>query len=347
MRGTSTNDGGKGAGRTGPAGERPAGRLSAARIEAARGLIEPAFLETPQRRDDGLSSRLGCELVIKDETAGPLGCFKGRGADLFVSRDLPAHARETGGPVVCASAGNFGLALADAGRRRGVPVVVFVATSANAFKVARIRDCGAEVIEVGRDFDAAKAAAREHALSRGCALVEDGAEIAIAEGAGTIAAELCGDGPLDAVVVPVGNGALIAGVGTWVRARSPATRVVGVCSAGAAVMRDCWLRGSADAAGDARADTIADGIAVRVPVPAAVDDLALVVDEFVAVDDEQLLAAMVDLHALTGLAAEPSAVAGLAAIAADRERFAGLRVATILTGGNLTREQRSAWLSLD
>ncbi|MEJ7603157.1 MAG: pyridoxal-phosphate dependent enzyme [Kofleriaceae bacterium] len=307
-------------------------RLSATRIAAARREIAPALRDTPCWSNGGLSRALGCELVVKDETRGSLGCFKGRGADLFVAQWRGS------GPLVCASAGNFGLALADAGHRRGVAVVVFVATTASPFKVARIRERGAEVIEHGIDFDAAKAAARAH----GGMWVEDGAEVAISEGAGTVAAEL--DAGLDAIVVPVGNGALIAGIGTWLRAHHPQTQVIGVCAAGAPVMRTCWQHGLAAAPANARADTIADGIAVRVPVAEAVADLAHVIDDLVTVEDAELLAAMRSLHALTGIAAEPSAVAGLAAIAADRDRFAGRRVATILTGNNLTRDQHTRWL---
>jgi threonine dehydratase len=310
-------------------------RLSAERIAAAMESIEPAFLHTPQWLDPALSAWLGCDLVVKDESAGPLGCFKGRGTDLFVAGAV--------GPLVCASAGNFGLGLADAGRRRGVAVTVYVAAGASPIKIARILETGARVVEVAGDFDDAKEEARAHAARARACFVEDGAEIAVAEGAGTIAAELDAL-PVDDVVVPVGNGALIAGIGTWMRARHPATRVVAVCSAGATVMRDAWRGVAVDRAAS---DTIADGIAVRVPVPAAVADLACVVDEFVAVDDEQLLAAMRGLHASTGIAAEPSAVAGLAAIAAAPGRFGGRRVATVVTGKNLTRQQRAAWLSLD
>src|SRR5687768_9892605 len=108
------NDPGQDVSRAGRSAENS--RLSAARIAAAQALIEPAFLDTPQRRDQGLSQWLGCQLVIKDETAGPLGCFKGRGADLFVQEWVAARPAGAG-PLVCASAGNFGLAMADAGRR--------------------------------------------------------------------------------------------------------------------------------------------------------------------------------------------------------------------------------------
>lgn len=308
-------------------------RLSAERIAAAVDVIAPALQHTPVVQ----LSMLGCDLVLKDETAGPLGCFKGRGADLFVSQ---LEDRMQGSSIVCASAGNFGLALADAGLRRGVRVTVFVSTHANAHKVARIRELGGEVIVAGHDFDAAKDAARASATSTGSVFVEDGDAIAISEGAGTIAAEL--DAPLDAIVVPVGNGALIAGIGTWMRAHHPSTRVIGVCAAGAPVMRTCWEHRRIVTG--ARAETIADGIAVRVPVPAAIDDVAHVIDDFVAVDDNALVDAMRALYARTGIAAEPSAVAGLAAIAATPARFAGMRVATIVTGKNLTREQHERWL---
>jgi threonine dehydratase len=312
--------------------------LSADRIDAARGQIDARFVGTPSWSHPAVSSWLGCDLVVKDESQTPLGCFKGRGADLYVHR---LAARD--GRLVCASAGNFGLALADAGRRRGFPVVVFVSTRASAFKVARIRALGATTVAAGDDFDAAKAAARADVAAGGGSYVEDGAEIAISEGAGTIGAEL-GDLGVDTVIVPVGNGALIAGIGAWLRARRPGIRIIGVCSAGAPVMRDCWQRGLAAAAG-AGVDTIADGIAVRVPVPAAVADVAAVVDDLVLVDDAALIRAMQALSTLTGAVAEPSAVAGIAAIAADPARFAGARIATVLTGSNLGDDQRARWLS--
>jgi threonine dehydratase len=293
-------------------------RLSAERVAAARRVIDPSLLATPVVRDG--------DVLLKDETVGRLGCFKGRGADLFVAQ---RHERT---PLVCASAGNFGLALADAGRRRGVPVTVFVSRHANPRKVARIRSAGGEVIVAGDDFDAAKEAARAH---RGGQFVEDGDIAAISEGAGTIAAELgeqlatVGFTDLDFILVPVGNGALIAGIGTWMRAHHPQTRVIGVCATGAPVMRDCWReRRVVDP--PARVGTIADGIAVRVPVPAAVEDLGHVVDDMLLVDDDQLRAAMQALRARTGIIAEPSAVAGLALA----HQFTG-RVATILTGGNV------------
>src|SRR5687768_2986806 len=99
-------------------------RLSLERIEEAATLVDPAFLNSPARRSAVLSGRLGCELTLKDETANPIGCFKGRGAEHFVAR-LMAQGQRT--PLVCASAGNFGLAMAYACAARNLELTVFVA----------------------------------------------------------------------------------------------------------------------------------------------------------------------------------------------------------------------------
>ena len=320
----------------------PASRLDTSRIAAATRLVAPALRDTPLLALERLGARLGCTLLAKDETRGPLGCFKGRGADACVAARVALGRRE---PLVCASAGNFGLALADAGRRHGVAVTVFVAKNANPYKVARIASAGGAVVRDGADFDAAKAAARAFAAKRGLPFIEDGVEVEITEGAGTIGVELDAAGDYDDLVVPVGNGALLAGIATWVRARRPRVRIVAVCSSHAPVMRDCWRRGLGAARRHvaSRPVTIADGIAVREPVPLAVADLAPLVDEFLAVDDDGLRAALRTLHRDEGIAAEPSAVAGIAAIAAHPKLFAGRRIITVLTGANLTDVQRAEY----
>jgi threonine dehydratase len=314
-------------------------RLSLARIAAAATLIDSAFLQSPARECTNLSARVGCELILKDETANPIGCFKGRGAEHFVAHHAMRGERTS---LVCASAGNFGLGMAHACARRGLELTVFVAETANPAKVDGIRRYGAHIVTAGADFDAAKEAARAHAHMHRLRFVEDGAEPEISEGAGGIAIELLADRGYDAMVVPLGNGALLAGMARWVKAYSPKTEMIGACSRGAPVMFQCWRRGAQDAP-PARADTIADGIAVRVPIAAAVDDLRTLVDDILLVDDAQLISAMRALHQDAGLMCEPSAVAGLAAILASRDRFAGRRVATVLTGRNLTRTQMEAW----
>lgn len=317
-------------------------RLSLERIAEAASLIDPVFLDTPQFECEPLSARLGCRLTVKVETLNPIRSFKGRGTSLFTARLDAASARKG---LVTASAGNFGQGLAYACRSRGLPLVVYASETANPLKVERMQALGAEVRRAGRDFDAAKDAARAWAEGRGLPFVEDGREVAVTEGAGTIGRELLARGDaFDTLLVPLGNGALLAGVARWVKAAAPNTRVLGVCSAGAPSMALALAEGLERARQVGAPDTIADGIAVRVPVPEAVEDLAGLVDGVLRVEDAALLEAMRLVHRHAGLVVEPAGVAGLAALVASPDAFARQAVATVLCGGNLTPEQLAAWL---
>ncbi|HLU55204.1 MAG TPA: pyridoxal-phosphate dependent enzyme [Pseudonocardia sp.] len=308
--------------------EAETGKLDPANIEHASRVIDPVFRGTPQFRDPFLAERLGKDVVVKVESVNPVRSFKGRGADYCLSR-LDAQ-RE----VVCASAGNFGQAIAYAGRARGIAVSVFAATTANPAKVARMRALGANVVLVGHDFDAAKNAAREHAKQRpGALFLEDGEDPRVAEGAGTIGLELAAVAP-DTLLVPVGNGALIAGVGCWMRFASPDTRVVGVCAAGAPAMEISWRRGEPVCTDTT--STIADGVAVRVPVPAAVTWMQHYVDDVLLVDDEQILQAVRIVDETLGLPLEPAGAIGIAA--AMEYDGPGEILATVLTGSNFAPE---------
>jgi peptide deformylase len=309
-------------------------RISLASLE-----IDRVFLNTPQAVNDALCERLGMTAVSKVETLTPIRSFKGRGADWFL------QGSEDAARVVCASAGNFGQGLAYAARKRGRPCTVFAPENANLLKVERMRALGADVHLTGADFDASKDGARRYATAVGARFVEDGAETAIAEGAGTIAAEL-GAHPnlLDAVLVPVGNGALIAGMGTWIKAFAPHTQVIGVCAAGAPAMADSWRAG--EPRPTRKVSTIADGIAVREPVPQALDTMRSVVDDMVLVDDSDLIDAMRLSHEHLGLVVEPAGAAGLAAALRYQERFSGEIVGVPLCGGSVTPEQMAEWLRL-
>lgn len=317
---------------------RPRHRLSLAAIAEAAGSIAPEFRGAPVVTSETLGPQLGCRLTLAIETLNPVGCFKGRGADWFVSRQVAAGIPA---PLVCASAGNFGQALAYACRARGLPLVVYAAATANALKLERMRALGARVVLAGDDLDAAKETARQWAASAGHHMVEDGREPEISEGAGTIAVELLAREPgIDAVVVPVGNGALLAGMARWIKAAAPAIRVFGVCSRGASAMEQSWRAGRVIC--HDRIDTIADGVAVRVPVPEALDDLRGLVDDIWLVDDTEVLVAMRQIHRHVGVVTEPSGALGIAAIAAlggasADNPLAGQHVATVLTGGNLAQ----------
>ena len=294
-------------------------------IVAAHAAIPPDMRGTP------LLS-LG-ELVLKDETATPIGSFKGRGTAWYAHR----HAAAT--PlVVCASAGNFGQGLARAMAAEGARAIVYAAETANPMKLDRMRALGAEVVLAGRDFDAANDAARAHAAREGLPFLEDAAFAEIAEGAGTIAKEMTEAGvEPDAVYVPVGGGALVNGIGTWLKAHAPRTRVIGVVAEGAPAAAASWRAGRA-MPGEA-VDTIADGIAIRAPVQAAVEVMRRVVDDFVTVSDAEIVAAMRWLRRETGIVAEPAGAAGVAAARRDGEG----RAASVICGGNVAPDRREEW----
>jgi threonine dehydratase len=311
-------------------------RLSLERIAEAAAVIDPVFLDSPQFLAEALG--LDCRLVVKVETMNPIRSFKGRGTEfLMASLDGPSA-------LVCATAGNFGQGMAWSARKRRLPLTVFTAVDANPLKVERMRALGADVRPVGEDFDAAHDAARDFAAESGARLVEDGRDREIAEGAGTIGMELLRwPEPLDAIVVPLGDGALLAGIARWVKARSPGTRMVGVCASGAPAMERSLRSGTRCVLPGA--DTIADGIAVRSPFPEAIEDLTGVVDDVLLVEDEQIVDAIRSAHRDLGVVLEPAGAAGLAAVIAHRDRFAGSLIATILTGGNATADQLRGWLA--
>lgn len=312
--------------------------ISVGNITDAAKRIDPVFRDTPQFVCEPVSERLDVETVLKVEFVNPIRSFKGRGTDYLVQR----LGEDAAGGLVCASAGNFGQGMAYACRKAGRKITVFASRSANTLKVERMRALGAEVVLEGDDFDAAKDAARRRASTTGALYVEDGLLGPISEGAGTIALELGRlEAPLDAVFVPLGNGALVNGIGTWLRRASPRTRVIAVCSSDAPAMERSWRAGHPVSA---PAATIADGIAVRVPVPEALEIMRRTVDEVMLVSDAEILEAMRMLFSLTGLAVEPAGAAGIAAIAHSSGEWAGRRVATPLCGSNLTAAQLRDWL---
>jgi len=320
-----------------PAPPISARRITLERIEEAARAIDPVFLHTPQWVCEPLAEELGARVVLKAETLNPIRSFKGRGADWLVQK-LPGLA------LMCASAGNFGQAMAYACRARDVPLTVYAAEQANPLKIARMRAMGARVVLAGEDFAAAKALAREAAAREGARFVEDSRDPEPTEGAGTIALEwLAFPERLDALLVPLGNGALLAGIATVMKIRCPETRIVAVGASGAPAMVES-LRSGRTISHD-RIDTIADGIGVRVPVPEALEDLRGLVDELILVPDDGILRAVRLLHRHAGIVAEPSGAAGLAAVVQEPARFAGQTVGTVICGGNLTPAQIRDWLA--
>ena len=253
--------------------------------------------------------RAGRTVFLKREDRHALGAFKWRGA-------LPAveafRARGAAG-IVTASTGNHGGAVAWAAQQRELPATVFAPLEASRAKLALIEGFGARVRLTGRDLDEAKEAARQDALENGFAFFEDGAEPAQYEGYGAIAEEIlgqCAEPPV-AIVVPVGNGALIGGIGEAVRRRRREILLVGVAAREAPVMALSFEAGRPVPCD--RMATFADGLAVRVAIPYAVAVMRRVVDRMLLVSEREIARAL-GAAAASGLRVEGAAAAALAAL---------------------------------
>jgi len=313
-------------------------RLSIENIERAASKIDAVFTNTPQFNCEPLSKELGAQLTLKVETLNPIRSFKGRGADFFMSETKSTLQDQQ---LVCATAGNFGQAMAYACRKRSRHLIIYSATNANPLKIERMRSMGAEVRQEGDNFDGSKESARAFCASSGAHFVEDGRDIAISEGAGSIAVEMMKQRTFDTVLVPLGNGALITGMARWIKHVAPDVRVVGVSSVTADAMEASWRSGTVIER--ASANTIADGIAVRTPVPEALEDMKGLVDDVVLVSEDGLVHAMKMMFDRAGLVIEPAGIAGVAAVL-EHQPLRSERLATILCGSNLTSEQINTWL---
>lgn len=251
----------------------------------------------------------GRPLYLKREDAHELGAFKWRGA-------LPTIAsfRQKGASaVVTASTGNHGAAVAWACRELGLRSMVYAPAGASLSKLALIDALGAEIRLVGTDLDFAKDEGKRFAAEARLPFFEDGVEPTQYAGYGAIADEILaqlGAAPA-AVVVPVGNGALVGGIGGALKPRAPETEVVGVVAKEAPVMAWSFEAGHAVECG--RMATFADGLAVRVAIPEAVDRLRGAVDRMLLVSERAMAEGIRELQK-AGIRAEGAAAAGLAAL---------------------------------
>jgi threonine dehydratase len=258
-------------------------------------------------------------VFLKREDTHELGAFKWRGALAVLER-----LRED---VVTASTGNQGAAVAWSAKRLGLRATVFVPERVSETKLGILRSLGADVHQVGADFDEAKDAAVAFAQEHGLRWFEDGSEEAQLDGYSHIGLEIVEQlgKPPAAVIVPVGNGALFAGVA---RGLPSGVRRIAVAAEGAPVMYESWRAGRVVESD--RCDTIADGLAVRVAVPIAVEWLRDVVDDFHLVSEAALRQSVTRLWE-RGIRAEPSAAASLAALPLVSER----PVVLVMTGRNI------------
>lgn len=306
-------------------------RLSLEKIKLASHSISPLYMDTPCTYSQSLSDDIGQSVWLKNETINPLRCFKGRGAEFYLS----THAEMLGEKgITCASAGNWGMALAACCQQARIPLHVFIPQNANKRKLAGIRSCGAKITQFGADFDECKIYARAWSKAHNCNLIEDGREEAVSEGMGTIGIELLQTGEaFSAIIVPVGNGALINGISRWVKAASPDTLIIGVVPKGADSMYQSWKHLTPITR--QKTETLADGLAVRVPVPEAIYDMKDMVDDIILVDDDELENAAAYAQDRLNISLEYSGAATIAGLFAwsPPSTLTG-PVALILSGAN-------------
>ena len=307
---------------------------SLADVHAARERISPHLAPTPFSAHPALSELVGAEVWVKHENRNPTGAFKVRGGLNLVAQ-LTDDERERG--LITASTGNHGQSIAYAARTFGVRATICVPENANPFKVASMRDLGAEIVFHGRDFDDAREHCASLALEDGYRYVHSGNEPHLIAGVATSTLEILEQRPgLDAIIVPIGGGSGAAGACIVAKEIRPTIEVIGVQSAAAPAAYRSWVERQVveDTMG-----TFAEGLATRVGFELPQQILRQHLDEFVLVQDDELRVAAVRMIDATRELVEAAGAAALAAATKLRSRLAGKRVALVCSGGNITLEQ--------
>jgi threonine dehydratase len=300
-------------------------------ILQARRTIQKYLPPTPFLHSPLLSRLIEAEVYLKHENLTLIGSFKARGALACLSR-LDESGKSKG--VITASTGNHGQGLALAGRLLNIEVLVYVPERCNPGKVAMIEALGASVVSIGRDLDDCREAAKKHAEEKSKLFVEDGNETSICAGTATIALEILERQPeIDTILVPVGNGALISGIGFAAKNLQPKIKVIGVQPEGAPCMYLSWKEGCPLETD--KAETFADGISTRVPTQFSLQMMKESVDEMLLVSEDELEQAVYLLLQKTHTLVEGAAGASLAGALKMGTALRNRRVALVLTGANL------------
>jgi threonine dehydratase len=282
-------------------------------IQEARERLRGIAEETPIYLSETFTRRVGREVRLKAENLQRTGAFKVRGA---VNKLTTLSPEERAAGVVAASAGNHGQAVAWAARQLGIRATIFVPVTAPMAKVEACRNYGAATEMAGEDFEDALDAAIAHVDETGGTFIHPYEDQLVVAGQGTIGLELLEQEPdVGTVLIPIGGGGLALGIATALRALRPEVRIVGV-------------RAGVDGY------TIADGIAVKVPSDFTMPLLEDLLDDIVAVTDEQISEAIVLLLERAKLVVEGAGAVGVAALLAGKDGGTGTAV-PILSGGNI------------
>ncbi len=303
-------------------------------IEDAHRIVKSAMPETPQYHWPALSERLGTEVWVKHENHTPTGSFKLRGAITFMDWLRREHPESPG--IITATRGNHGQGQARAATAAGLRAVVYVPRGNSVEKNAAMRAFGAELVEFGDDFDAAKDEVLRVAKAEGLTFVPP-FHRELVRGVATYAYELLNAVPdLHTLYVPIGCGSGICGCIAARDALGRDTRIVGVVSKGAETAKLSVEAGRPVETPTAR--TFADGMAVRVPVPEALAIYSKGAERIVSVSDDAVAEAIRTYYRDTHNLAEGAGAAPLAALMQEQDATSGQKVAVILCGGNIDRD---------
>ncbi|HWK40431.1 MAG TPA: threonine ammonia-lyase [Croceibacterium sp.] len=304
-------------------------QLDLAHVQAAAERIAGAVVRTPTMYSKTLSRITGAEIWLKFENLQFTAAYKERGA-LNALLLMDREQRERG--VIAASAGNHAQGLSYHGSRMGVPVTIVMPRTTPTVKVMQTEAVGGNVVLEGETYDEAYAHARSMERQLGLAFVHPFDEPNVAAGQGTVALEMLEDAPeIETLVVPIGGGGLISGIGTVAKAQVPPIEVIGVQ---AELFPSAYAKFKGEDL-DSGGDTLAEGIAVKQPGTFTSGIVQQVVDDIVLVSESDLEEALSLLLQIEKTVVEGAGAAGLAAVLAHRERFAGKKIGLVLTGGNI------------
>jgi threonine dehydratase len=300
----------------------------------ARRRIAPHLPPTPLREYPALSDAVGAMVLAKHENHQPTGAFKVRGGINLVSQLEPEH-RERG--VIAASTGNHGQSVAYASRLFGVDATICVPEGANPVKLAGMEALGARLVVHGRDFDDAREHCEQLAREHGHRYVHSGNEPLLIAGVATETLEILEEEPrVDVVFVPIGGGSGAAGACVVAKAVNQEIEVIGVQSEAAPTAYRSWRERRLV---EDEMATAAEGLATRTAFELPQQILWQWLDDFVLVSEQELVRAQALLIETTRSLVEAAGAAALAGALRLRDRFVGRRVAVVVSGGNVSREQ--------
>jgi threonine dehydratase len=300
-------------------------------VEEARERIKDQIYLSPFPQSETISRMAGNRVFFKLENLQLTGSFKERGA---LNRLLTLTPEESQRGVIAASAGNHGMAVAYHSRRLNIASTIVMPTSAPLIKVTRVRQYGAESVLHGSDYDAAYGEAIRLSQEERLTFISAFDDPWIVAGQGTIGLELYEQNPdLDAVIVPVGGGGLIAGIALALKTLLPKVRVIGVQCEAVPSMKTALKKGAPERL--PAATTIADGIAVRAVGATPFELVKNYVDEVVTVNEGEIANAVLMLLEVEKTVAEGAAAVPLAALLNKKVALAGKNVGLVISGGNI------------